>query len=135
MWGRGGGGGCGGGQRPVGQGWGTAVKHLLAPWPGRPALLQIVGYRREMLKYTDQRVKLMNQLLVGIRVLKMYAWEVSGGGCRRRGGRCCPSVPGWVARCRSCAGVRAACPGGPGRAGAGSRPASWTLLWLGASLQ
>ena len=33
-----------------------------------------------MLKYTDQRVKLMNQLLVGIRVLKMYAWEVSGRG-------------------------------------------------------
>eukprot|EP00889_Picochlorum_renovo_P000357 jgi/Picre1/27387/NNA_000354.t1 len=28
-----------------------------------------------MLKHTDQRVKLMNQLLVGIRVLKMYAWE------------------------------------------------------------
>ncbi|KAL4852933.1 Multidrug resistance-associated protein 1 [Chlorella vulgaris] len=36
---------------------------------------KIVGYRREMLKHTDQRVKLMNQLLVGIRVLKMYAWE------------------------------------------------------------
>lgn len=34
-------------------------------------------YRREMLKYTDQRVKLMNQLLVGIRVLKMYAWEAA----------------------------------------------------------
>ena len=31
--------------------------------------------RREMLKYTDKRVKLMNQLLVGIRVIKMYAWE------------------------------------------------------------
>lgn len=31
--------------------------------------------RREMLKHTDQRVKLMNQLLVGVRVLKMYAWE------------------------------------------------------------
>ncbi|KAL4457987.1 hypothetical protein ABPG75_012852 [Micractinium tetrahymenae] len=38
---------------------------------------KIVGYRREMLKYTDQRVKLMNQLLVGIRVLKMYAWEAA----------------------------------------------------------
>jgi hypothetical protein len=40
---------------------------------------KIVGYRRAMLRFTDQRVKLMNQLLVGIRVLKMYAWEVSLG--------------------------------------------------------
>jgi len=38
-------------------------------------LKKFTGFRREMLKYTDQRVKLMNQLLVGIRVLKMYAWE------------------------------------------------------------
>lgn len=38
---------------------------------------KIVGYRRQMLVYTDQRVKLMNQLLVGIRVLKMYAWEAA----------------------------------------------------------
>jgi ATP-binding cassette subfamily C (CFTR/MRP) protein 1 len=38
-------------------------------------LKKITGFRREMLKHTDQRVKLMNQLLVGIRVLKMYAWE------------------------------------------------------------
>jgi ATP-binding cassette, subfamily C (CFTR/MRP), member 1 len=36
---------------------------------------KLTQYRREMLKHTDQRVKLMNQLLVGIRVLKMYAWE------------------------------------------------------------
>lgn len=40
-------------------------------------LKKLTGYRREMLKYTDQRVKLMNQLLVGIRVLKMYAWEAA----------------------------------------------------------
>ncbi|PSC67462.1 hypothetical protein C2E20_8853 [Micractinium conductrix] len=38
---------------------------------------KIVGYRRKMLQYTDSRVKLMNQLLVGIRVLKMYAWEAA----------------------------------------------------------
>ena len=38
-------------------------------------LKKVTGFRREMLKHTDQRVKLMNQLLVGIRVLKMYAWE------------------------------------------------------------
>jgi hypothetical protein len=45
-----------------------------------------------MLKHTDQRVKLMNQMLVGIRVLKMYAWEaaqeamVSARGRSRAGG-------------------------------------------------
>lgn len=44
----------------------------------------------QMLRYTDQRVKLMNQLLVGIRVLKMYAWEVrqreqQGAGARGEG--------------------------------------------------
>lgn len=48
-----------------------------------------------MLKHTDQRVKLMNQLLVGIRVLKMYAWESAqeamvGAGRSRAGG------VGWV---------------------------------------
>ncbi len=33
--------------------------------------------RRDMLKHTDTRVKLTNQLLVGIRVLKIYAWEAA----------------------------------------------------------
>lgn len=50
----------------------------------RTLIQAVSGYaslccRRKMLQYTDSRVKLMNQLLVGIRVLKMYAWEVSGG--------------------------------------------------------
>lgn len=34
-------------------------------------------YRRKMLKETDSRVKLTNQLLSGIRVLKIYAWEAA----------------------------------------------------------
>lgn len=34
-------------------------------------------YRRKMLKETDTRVKLTNQLLSGIRVLKIYAWEAA----------------------------------------------------------
>ena len=38
---------------------------------------KITTLRRGMLRHTDQRVKLMNQLLVGIRVLKMYAWEAA----------------------------------------------------------
>eukprot|EP01025_Chloroclados_australasicus_P037639 TRINITY_DN3846_c0_g4_i1.p1 TRINITY_DN3846_c0_g4~~TRINITY_DN3846_c0_g4_i1.p1 ORF type:complete len:1422 (-),score=137.95 TRINITY_DN3846_c0_g4_i1:223-4488(-) len=35
----------------------------------------VVQLRKKMLTMTDKRVKLMNQLLQGIRVLKMYAWE------------------------------------------------------------
>lgn len=38
---------------------------------------KLTKYRRQMLVHTDQRVKLMNQLLVGIRVLKIYAWEAA----------------------------------------------------------
>lgn len=53
---------------------------------------KIVRYRRQMLQYTDKRVKLMNQLLVGIRVLKMYVWEVGGGTC---GGVVLGGVVGW----------------------------------------
>ncbi|KAK9823870.1 hypothetical protein WJX72_006059 [[Myrmecia] bisecta] len=38
---------------------------------------KLTGYRRQMLVQTDARIKLMNQLLVGIRVLKIYAWEAA----------------------------------------------------------
>ena len=38
---------------------------------------RLTGLRRRMLLETDSRVKLMNQLLVGIRVLKLYAWEAA----------------------------------------------------------
>lgn len=38
---------------------------------------KIIMYRRKMLKETDTRVKLTNQLLSGIRVLKIYAWEAA----------------------------------------------------------
>jgi len=29
------------------------------------------------MKYKDERIKLMNEILNGIKVLKMYAWEMS----------------------------------------------------------
>jgi len=38
---------------------------------------RLTGLRRRMLIETDSRVKLMNQLLTGIRVLKLYAWEAA----------------------------------------------------------
>lgn len=53
---------------------GLAILCLTTPISGK-MVTTISKLRREMLKYTDKRVKLMNQLLVGIRVIKMYAWE------------------------------------------------------------
>lgn len=38
---------------------------------------RLTHLRKEMLKQTDQRVKLMNQMLTGIRVIKLYAWEAA----------------------------------------------------------
>ena len=39
----------------------------------------------ERLKVTDQRVKLTNEMVQGMRVVKMYAWEKTiGAPCRRR---------------------------------------------------
>ena len=37
------------------------------------------------LQMTDQRVKLTNEMVQGMRVVKMYAWEKTiGAPCRRR---------------------------------------------------
>ena len=38
---------------------------------------RLTHLRKQMLKETDKRVKLMNQLLTGIRVVKLYAWEAA----------------------------------------------------------
>lgn len=48
---------------------------------------RLTGLRRRMLIETDSRVKLMNQLLTGIRVLKLYAWEAA-----QEASVCTPSV-------------------------------------------
>jgi hypothetical protein len=37
---------------------------------------RLTGYfRRQTLKATDQRVQLMNELLICMKLIKMYAWE------------------------------------------------------------
>jgi ABC transporter transmembrane region len=53
---------------------GLAILLLTTPMSGF-FVKRLTTLRRKMLKETDSRVKLMNQLLVGIRVLKLYAWE------------------------------------------------------------
>lgn len=65
---------------------GLFVLLLSTPISGK-LVAKLTQYRREMLKHTDQRVKLMNQLLVGIRVLKMYAWEAAQEAAVRHGAR------------------------------------------------
>lgn len=34
-------------------------------------------FRRETASCTDRRIKLMDEVVAGIRVIKMYAWEFS----------------------------------------------------------
>jgi ABC transporter transmembrane region len=55
---------------------GLAMLLLSSPATGL-FVKRLTGLRRRMLIETDSRVKLMNQLLVGIRVLKLYAWEAA----------------------------------------------------------
>lgn len=55
---------------------GLAMLMLSSPATGL-FVKRLTGLRRRMLLETDSRVKLMNQLLVGIRVLKLYAWEAA----------------------------------------------------------
>ena len=35
----------------------------------------VATFRKEVLKFSDLRVKMMNEILTGIRILKFYAWE------------------------------------------------------------
>eukprot|EP00884_Botryococcus_braunii_P000224 jgi/Botrbrau1/10201/Bobra.116_1s0017.1 len=60
--------------------WATLIGLLIlllsTPASGR-FVRKLTQLRRDMLKHTDQRIKLTNQLLVGIRVLKIYAWEAA----------------------------------------------------------
>ena len=49
----------------------------LALLPLQNYLADSIGrVRREMVKHTDERVKLMNEILQAIRVIKVYAWEI-----------------------------------------------------------
>mmetsp|Transcript_1973 Transcript_1973/g.4859 ORF Transcript_1973/g.4859 Transcript_1973/m.4859 type:complete len:1649 (-) Transcript_1973:101-5047(-) len=53
---------------------GVAYMVFLAPVNGW-VFSVVANMRREVLKYSDLRVKMMNEILTGIRILKFYAWE------------------------------------------------------------
>ncbi|XP_037958175.1 multidrug resistance-associated protein 1 isoform X4 [Teleopsis dalmanni] len=55
---------------------GLAVMIILIPVNGFIAN-RIKTYQIRQMKYKDERVKLMNEVLSGIKVLKLYAWEPS----------------------------------------------------------
>ncbi|XP_067124016.1 ATP-binding cassette sub-family C member 5-like isoform X2 [Centruroides vittatus] len=62
---------------------------LLGPWPLLGHLIILLFYplmggmaalitmlRRKAVKYTDERVQLMNEIITSIKLIKMYAWEI-----------------------------------------------------------
>ncbi|XP_064537338.1 multidrug resistance-associated protein 1 isoform X7 [Drosophila montana] len=55
---------------------GLAVMIIMIPLNGFIAS-RIKTYQIRQMKYKDERVKLMNEVLSGIKVLKLYAWEPS----------------------------------------------------------
>ncbi|XP_051968146.1 ATP-binding cassette sub-family C member 3-like isoform X3 [Xyrauchen texanus] len=55
---------------------GVAVMVLLIPFNAFIAM-KTRTYQVEQMKHKDDRIKLMNEVLSGIKVLKLYAWEIS----------------------------------------------------------
>ncbi|XP_055006085.1 ATP-binding cassette sub-family C member 3 isoform X4 [Boleophthalmus pectinirostris] len=55
---------------------GVAVMILLIPLNAFIAM-KTRAYQVEQMRYKDERIKLMNEILNGIKVLKLYAWEKS----------------------------------------------------------
>ncbi|KFP80701.1 Canalicular multispecific organic anion transporter 2, partial [Apaloderma vittatum] len=55
---------------------GVAVMVLLVPFNSAIAM-KTRAFQVEQMRYKDSRIKLMNEILGGIKVLKLYAWEPS----------------------------------------------------------
>ncbi|XP_050012615.1 ATP-binding cassette sub-family C member 3 [Alexandromys fortis] len=55
---------------------GVAVIVLLIPLNGAVSM-KMRSYQVQQMKFKDSRIKLMNEILNGIKVLKLYAWEPS----------------------------------------------------------
>ena len=62
--------------RQVGAATWVGVGFYIAMAPVNIIVFSVVGkMRRKVLKYSDLRVKMMNEILAGIRIIKFYAWE------------------------------------------------------------
>ena len=60
----------------VGDATWVGVAFMVALAPVNVVVFSVVGkMRRKVLKYSDLRVKMMNEILAGIRIIKFYAWE------------------------------------------------------------
>lgn len=57
---------------------GVAYMVFLAPINAK-VFSVVAKMRRKVLKYSDMRVKMMNEILTGIRIIKFYAWELPFG--------------------------------------------------------
>ena len=55
---------------------GLGLMIILTPFNGF-VFAKLSSYRREKMKFTDSRVKMMNEILAGIRIIKYYAWEAA----------------------------------------------------------
>ncbi|XP_045840743.1 ATP-binding cassette sub-family C member 3 isoform X4 [Meles meles] len=55
---------------------GVALMILLIPLNGAVAM-KMRAFQAEQMKFKDSRIKLMSEILAGIKVLKLYAWEPS----------------------------------------------------------
>ena len=60
----------------VGAAMWVGVAYMIFLMPINMWVFSVVGkMRRKVLKYSDSRVKMMNEILTGIRIIKFYAWE------------------------------------------------------------
>jgi len=62
--------------RQVGSAMWVGVAYMVALAPLNMVIFSVLGKMRiKVLKYSDLRVKMMNEILTGIRIIKYYAWE------------------------------------------------------------
>jgi len=60
----------------VGNATWVGVAFMVSLAPVNVAVFSVVGkQRRKVLKFSDLRVKTMNEILAGVRIIKFYAWE------------------------------------------------------------
>lgn len=60
----------------VGNAMWVGVAYMVFLMPINMWVFSVVGkMRRKVLKHSDSRVKMMNEILTGIRIIKFYAWE------------------------------------------------------------